>query len=251
MNRTALIPLSLFLLVIIIATVVVSHYETDLTKNNNFNVEKNADDSMQGLMNHEELKRTALRVRKNIDLFEKGSLKPSLYLSMIKAKDLIAAGKFSEAKSALKTIIVFYPDNIEALSLLTGIYSMRGNYNFSFDLLNRILNIDPNNYVALENMGLVLLEMKQYKRALVSFSKASIIKPNSPTSYINMAKIYSITDEKKYAVENIVKAYRLLGSNIFPFILMPAFDNIRHLPSFIEIAEMARAEYKDNTNLNL
>jgi tetratricopeptide (TPR) repeat protein len=247
MNRTALIPLSLFLLVIVIATIIVSNYEIAFTNHDIIERENPAigDGSFSGLIDHEYLSNNSSPIRKNIGLFEENTQKPSLYISMIKAKDLIVAGKYNEAKGALRTIIVFYPNNIEALSLLTGIYSLSGNYEQSHDLLKKILKIDPDNFVAQENLGIVLEEMKQYNSAIASFFKASLINPKSPLSYIHMAKIYSILNNKEEAMDNFVKAYDLLGCRIYPFTFVAAFDNIRNSPLFIEITENAKKIYKN------
>jgi tetratricopeptide (TPR) repeat protein len=249
MNRTALIPLSLFLFVIVIATIIVSNYEIaftnhDIIERENVNIAK-VNGSFPELTDHEHLLTASSPVRKNIGLFERNTQKPSLYLSTIKAKDLIVAGQYKEAEGALKTIIVFYPDNIEALSLLTGIYTLTGKYEQSYDLLKKILKIDPNNFVAQENLGIVLEEMKQYNNALASFFKASLINPKSPLSYIHMAKIYSILGNKESAMDNFIKAYGLLDSRIYPFTFTSAFDNIRNIPLFVEITENAKSKYNN------
>jgi tetratricopeptide (TPR) repeat protein len=251
MNRTALIPLSLFLVVIVIATVTVSYYETVFSSRHNI---IHRDKTIDIYKNYYTLKSREnivwdrhFPVGKNIKIFQKSLDIPSLHISMLQAKKLISVGKFDEAENLIKTVLVFYPKNIEALSLLTGIYCFSGKYNLSDDLLRKILVIDPDNFAAQENLGIVLEKQKNYTCALASFLRASLMKPESPLAYIHMAKINSILGNKKEAMDNFAKAYELLGYRIYPFTFISAFDNLRDIPLFIEIVEKSKLQnYNEN-----
>jgi tetratricopeptide (TPR) repeat protein len=241
MNRTALIPLSLFLLVIVVATVGISHYEKELAE---YDVIIGNDTLTEGenfysLNNYEGfVKNYQPPTRENIDIFQyNAQVKPSLYISLIKIKDLIVGGNMDKAESSIRTLIVFYPENVEALSLLAGIYSFTGKYDLADDLLKKILKLDPANSMAHENLGFVLEKQKKYRQALSSLLKASLINPDSPIAYIHIAKINSILGNKEKAMDNFAKAYELMGNSIYPFSFLPAFDNIRSMPLFVEIVE--------------
>ncbi|MCF7792175.1 MAG: hypothetical protein K9L78_02175 [Victivallales bacterium] len=234
MNRTALIPLSVLLLVIIAATAIVAHYQKVLVQQP---VTTFSDiEPQDGFL----LKSDIFLSYNERPLIHNrtGSYKitePDLYDSLVRAKKMLVRGKLSGAENELRTILVFYPKNAEATSLLAGIYCMAGEIKLANDMLRRLLKYDSYNATALENYGIIQEKQGHYSRAVSCLLKASLIEPDSPLLYLHISRVYCLMGKKGKAVDNFVKAHELLGKGIYPFTFTSAFDEIRYEPVVAEI----------------
>lgn len=159
-----------------------------------------------------------------------------------KAKKLLAEKKETEAEDTLRTILVFEPNNMNALSLLGGIFYYSGRYDEAEDIFKQQIEIDPESYLAYNRLASTLAKQKKYNDAIKTTSKALSINPESPEVNINLAGMYSITGKKKRALMHFKKAYEAFGYAILPLSLDSAFDNIRHTPEFQSIIAQAKKE---------
>jgi tetratricopeptide (TPR) repeat protein len=178
---------------------------------------------------------TSINVQSEITVSESVNL---LY-SMMEAKKMLVSGNIRESENTLKTVLIFHPRNIEALSLLAGIYYISGRYERAEESLKDVLRFSPNNYSALENLGLVLEKQQEYDEALISFKKASFVNPQSTLSLLHIAGINSILGKRGKALEYFYRAYEILGNKILPFTFDPAYGNIRDMPLFMAIIRKA------------
>ena len=230
-NRTALIPLGIFLVVLVLATMVVAHYEKVFVENTIINRAKAIPIKENGTV----FDLDEIVIKSDVEPSGKRNLKPEIYASLLEVKSLLVEGKVNEVENMLKTLLVFYPNNVEIMSMLSGVYSVKGEYNSAEYLLNRIMKLEPENYVASENLGIILEKKSDFKSAVASFFRSSLIKPDSALSYLHMSKLYSLLNNNSLSIEYLNKAYEILGNNIFPFLSSPAFNNIRNTPEFIKI----------------
>lgn len=166
------------------------------------------------------------------------------------AKRLLAEKKEDEAEDKLRTILVFEPENITAMSLLGGIFFYSGRYDDAEDIFKRQIRIDPDSYLAYNRLASTLAKQKKYEDAIKTTSKALSINPESAEVNINLAGMYSITGKKDRALIHFKKAYEAFGYAILPLSLDSAFDNIRHTPEFQAILAEARNELPEKQTKN-
>ena len=227
MNKSIL-QLMVLLLIVAFATLVLlkiapSNYLADKTTS------KTADIHLPVPFTH------SANAPKNRHRFIKENPTINLYylLEMVKAD--LAKGKYSKAENTLRNLLLFYPHNKTVLSLLGGVLYSSGNYEQARNMFKLMVKNDSNDPLARENLGLVLERQHKYAKAIKEFLRASLLKPNSASMYLNLAGLYSIIGAKKRAVYNFEKVYKIIGVNILPLSFDPAFNNIRNMAAFIDI----------------
>lgn len=161
---------------------------------------------------------------------------------LMKAKALLAQDKEKEAEEELKTLLVFEPENKEALSLLGGIFYYSARYPQSELIFRKLVKIDPTNPEFHNQLGSTLAKQNKISEAISCCLKALDIEPNSTNARINLAGMYAISDDPENANKHLLAAYKLIGDKILTFALDSSFDKIRKTAEFQEIMEMARRD---------
>ena len=156
------------------------------------------------------------------------------------AKTLLSNGKIDEAEDTLKTLLVFDPENMQALSLLGGILYYSNRYKEAEVIFRKQIQIDPRNHLAYNHLGSVLAKQKKFKEAIDNASIALGMSPDSGEAHINLSGMYAVVGDKKKAIEHFRKAYDLLGYAILPLSYDEAFNNIRDDKDFQDIISKAR-----------
>ncbi len=80
--------------------------------------------------------------------------------------------------------------NEEALEKLGGATELSRNFIQSIDFLNKLIDIDPYNYMAWYNLGNSLAYEGEYKEAAMSMEYSFIINPDFEDGYMDCADIY-------------------------------------------------------------
>lgn len=172
---------------------------------------------------------------------------PDSAKTLAKVRKLLAGNKLERAEDELKTLLVFDPDNADALTLLGGILYYSGREKEAETVFRRQIKINPQDHLAYNRLGSALAKQKRYKEAIESVATAIGLEPGSGEAQINLAGIYSITNNKTAALEHFRKAAELLGSAILPLSSDSAFDAIRSTPEFQEILSQARRKKLQST----
>ena len=163
-----------------------------------------------------------------------------------KAKKQLSNKQENEAEDTLRTILVFEPNNMAALSLLGGVFYYSNRYKEAEFIFKKQVKIDPNSYLAYNRLASALAKQKKFGDAIKTNSKALSINPESPEVHINLAGMYSITGKKERALMHFKKAYEAFGYAILPLSHDHAFDNIRQTPEFQEILVKAKKELPES-----
>lgn len=161
---------------------------------------------------------------------------------LAEAKKQLSNRQEKEAEDTLRTILVFEPNNMGALSLLGGIFYYSNRYHEAEYIFKQQIEIDPNSYLAYNRLASTLAKQKKFDDAIKTNSKALSINPEAPEVHINLAGMYSITGQKERALMHFKKAFESFGYAILPLSHDNAFDNIRHTPEFQEIISLAEKE---------
>ncbi|MDD5599278.1 MAG: tetratricopeptide repeat protein [Victivallaceae bacterium] len=161
---------------------------------------------------------------------------------LLQAYSELDNGKISEAENKVKTVLVFQPDNGEALSLLGKIYYLKHDYKRAEMIFSRQVNLNRKSATAYNNLGQVLLKQKKYDRAALRFQVAQELDPESGLIALNLAGAYSKLGKKEEALASFRKAFRILGPRVITVASHPALDNIRDEKEFKDILKKAYAE---------
>jgi len=96
---------------------------------------------------------------------------------LAKALSLHQEGKLDEASALYRKILALNPRNADALHLLGVIELQRKNPSAAIELIDRAIEIDPNNAVFFSNRGLAFEGLKRFHDALASYGRALTIQP--------------------------------------------------------------------------
>ena len=151
-------------------------------------------------------------------------------------------GNVSDAEEKVKTVLVFEPDNAEALSLLGKIYYLQHKYNEAELVFRKQVKLNKKSASAYNNLGQVLLKQKRSASAVALLLKAQALDPKSGLIALNLSGAYSREGKKDEAIDSFKKAFKLLGSRIITVANHPDLDNVRNEKEFKEIMRKA---YKD------
>ncbi len=87
-------------------------------------------------------------------------------------------GQLAEAASLYHEILAQNPKNADALHLLGVLESQRSNSLAGIELIDRAIQIQPDNAVLFFNRGNVLRDLRRFDAALASYDRALAIKPD-------------------------------------------------------------------------
>ncbi len=172
-----------------------------------------------------------------------GILDPQEMLQMVEeALLLIENERIDEAEDKIRTVLVFAPENIKALTILGRILYARGRFTEAEHIYRRQLQYSPRNPSTLNNLGAALCRQGRFDEAINYVSQAATLSPDSPDIIINLAGIYALNGNRDNALERLAEAARLLGPAILPLSENPSFDSIRNHREFKEIIRKARPQ---------
>jgi len=114
-------------------------------------------------------------------------------------------GNLELAKSLYEEVVDLDPNNFEALQLLGTIYAQTANWDEALLFLGRSLKERPN-YVAFFNQGLVLEQLGRLEDALRSFDSAIEIKRDYAQAYLNRGVVLKRLKRLDEAVDSFDRA---------------------------------------------
>lgn len=120
----------------------------------------------------------------------------SIRLRMEFAEMLNKLKRRAEAAAQYHQIVLFDPENIDALFQLGRIYSIKNEYALSLQYYNQVLVLRENNSPQTWfNIGLVRTSQEQYKLALNAYRKAIKQDPEYEQAWNNLAEIHIETQQ--------------------------------------------------------
>lgn len=166
------------------------------------------------------------------------------------AKKLLSAGKEADAEDTLKTLLVFEPDNQQALSLLGGIFYYSQRFSEAEMIFRRQIKLTPDNESLYNHLGSALAKQSKMQEAVQMTLKAVELNPKSSDAQINLASMYASMGDTQSCIKHFFVAYQLIGYSILPFSYDQAFDEVRSAPEFQEIIERAKKEMDTKLKLD-
>ncbi|MCG8451151.1 MAG: tetratricopeptide repeat protein [Pirellulales bacterium] len=102
---------------------------------------------------------------------------------------------------------------IRLLAGLSAVAERRNEWDKSYQLLTKWVDIDEENAVAHARLGLTLFRLKKPKEARASFVKARELNSNLPHPYISLARLFSQDGDDETARKSYERAYKEEGGN--------------------------------------
>ena len=233
--KKSLVPLIVFLFGIVLLTSVIVNMRPEMRKP--VISPKTSKPKAIYLSSIETAKNPELRKRQQHIMDEKKILN-----LLLQAYSELDKGKLEAAGEKVKTVLVFQPENAEALSMLGKIYYLKHEYKEAEMIFTKQVKLNKKSASAYNNLGQVLLKQKKYSRAALQFQVAHGLDPESGLIALNLAGAYSQQGKKKESLASFEKASKLLGTRIITVANHPALDSIRNEKEFNDILTKAYKE---------
>lgn len=146
--------------------------------------------------------------KKAIKELEEKNVKLSDEISKVAKKTDEAQKSALEANSSAKDAKIF--------SLFSEAYNSE-KLDDQFSLYNKIIELNPNNSLAYNNRGNVLLSNKEYNKAISEYNKAIELDPRNPKFYNNRGIAYKKIEDYDKAIRDYEKAIELEPSFLDPY----------------------------------
>lgn len=150
--------------------------------------------------------------------------------TLMQARSMHRAGRFSEAESLYMKILSTEPDNPEALHFLGILAHQVGKGEIGVELIRKALKCRPDYANAHNNLGIILHDLGKLEEALISYQHALTLKPDFAEVYRNMG--YALKDQGK--LDEAVACFR---------------QALALRPDFIEVANNLGVTLKDQGKL--
>ena len=109
---------------------------------------------------------------------------------LIEAIQLNQAGKYQDAESIIKEILIKDNRNVDALRILGEIFLNQDNYSNAIHYFEKSLQIFDKQPILLNNCGFCLLHEGDLEKASLHFDKAIKLNPNFEDALFNKALIF-------------------------------------------------------------
>ena len=126
-----------------------------------------------------------------------------------RALSLHHAGKLADAEGLYKTLLDYFPNQIEIITTLGIVLLQQGRSEAGFQQLKKSLSLNPNQPAALYNMAVELQKLTRLDEALACYNQTLRLNPNDINALINRGN--TLKDLKKYteAIDSFARALAL------------------------------------------
>ena len=113
---------------------------------------------------------------------------------------------FKTAKSLAEVMTKQFPRNNFSWQILSLIFMSNGEINKAHQAIKNAVKIDPNDYKALTNLGLILFKLGLNEDSILTFKKVLLLNKDNLNAYINLGAVYHKMNNFKEAESNYLKA---------------------------------------------
>ncbi|MEM7359352.1 MAG: sulfotransferase [Pseudomonadota bacterium] len=96
-------------------------------------------------------------------------------------------GKVDEAEEQYRMLLTEFPNNVDALRLLAGIFGSQTRYDEAEPLLRRAIGLAPDYTLAILDLGKLLTEQHRYVEAVEVLQQAAVMEPDRPKTHYLLA----------------------------------------------------------------
>ena len=237
MNKS-LIPLLIVLATVVLMTVVIINTRTIKQTERGVVSSLITDESDIKLSPYNNIEKVAPHTRpaKKQQYQEKAEIQKMLKQAYAE----VDAGNTAAAENKARNVLVFEPDNYNAMSLLGKILYSEQKYDLAEATFRRLAELNKNDPSVYNNLGQALAKQNKFDEAIKEMSMAATLDPESPFIALNLSGMYSAKGDKEKSIKLFRKASETLGEQIIPISYDPTLNNIRDEPEFKQIVKEAR-----------
>jgi Flp pilus assembly protein TadD len=236
MNKS-LIPLLIVLALVVLMTVVIINTRTIKLTERGKASSLSIDESDIKLSPYNNIEKAALHTRpaKRQQYQEKAESQKMLKQAYAE----MDAGNMAAVENKARNVLVFEPDNYNAMSLLGRALYSEQKYELAEAIYRRLAELNKNDPSVYNNLGQALAKQNKFDEAIKQMSVAAKLDPESPFISLNLSGMYSVKGEKGKSIKFFRKASEVLGDQIIPISYDPTLNNIRDEPEFKQIIKEA------------
>jgi uncharacterized protein (TIGR02466 family) len=136
-------------------------------------------------------------------------MKLTIQQALEQASKALSENKFIEAKKIYRSILQTQPDNLDANNNLGIILHNNKDYSEAINHFKKTISIDSNFFLAYSNLGLSLKSLGKFKEAKKIFIQAINIEPNYSQAHNNLGVIFELLNNPDEAKISIKKAIEI------------------------------------------
>ena len=125
------------------------------------------------------------------------------------AVDFHTKGRINDAKNTYEKILEVKPDHFLALSNLGIVFSQLRKFNKAIELFDKSIKINPSYAEGYNNLGNALFELSEFDKSLDSYKRAVKINPNFSDAFNNLGNVYKKKEDLNNAIESYESAISL------------------------------------------
>ena len=142
-------------------------------------------------------------------MLKSDQISPEINQLLQKGVALHKQGLFSEAQAIYEQILKIQPNHFDAMQLLGTIAIQAKNYEQCIELLTQALEVKTNYAPAYFNLGIALYELRKFDEAIQYYKKAITINPNYIAAHHALAKALKRTNQFEAAIAYYDRAISL------------------------------------------
>ena len=119
------------------------------------------------------------------------------------------SGNMPEAERLYRAFLEFQPDNPDACALLGVVIGARGDFEQAIDLVDKAVALDPNAGILRFHQGTVLMAAEKVSEAVVAFTYAVMLQPDTPHIHFNLANALRSSGDWVGAITHYREVLRL------------------------------------------
>jgi len=161
------------------------------------------------------------------------------FLDLRKIRELIRLKKYSEAEKILNELIADHPDDEYVLGALFDVYLKKGAYDKAGNILDKILQTDPENFFLLSRKGDLLVVTNKNKEALKIFNNLYHTKKDPHVGWRLANEYYKLKQLEKaeyFFEQTILKLYDNPELNFLGFLIKRALKKYDKAQDLIDSA---------------
>ena len=116
---------------------------------------------------------------------------------------------FKKTKELANVLIKQFPTHNLSWQILSYIYLETGKLNEACEALINAIRINPKDYKALINLGLIFFKLGQFEKSISTFKKVLELNKNNFSAFVNLGAVYKKKNDLKNAEINYLEAIKI------------------------------------------
>jgi hypothetical protein len=118
-------------------------------------------------------------------------------------------GKLKEAESVYKTLLDFFPNQVEVLTPFATLLMQMGRHQEGIKQLKKSLSLNPRQAGALYNLGVELQKQGQLEEALNAYEQALRLEPQNTNAWLNRGNTLKDLQQHQAAIQSFDQAINI------------------------------------------